>query len=81
MFLWKLLRSTTETSSFSLHEPSVFFKSFSTAQSPRNPEKNLFLQILAYLRESFAVGGAVTTATARVRVPLPAQRVSSTADT
>ncbi|MEH4792740.1 hypothetical protein PO413_22605, partial [Escherichia coli] len=81
MFLWSLLFAATETSSFSLHEPSVFFKNFSAAQPPRYPKKNLFLQMLACLQRPFAVGGAVTTATARVRVPLPAQRVSSTADT
>ncbi|WP_227634228.1 hypothetical protein, partial [Klebsiella pneumoniae] len=58
----------TETSSFSLHEPSVFFKHFPAAQPPRNPEKILFLQALvACLQRPFAVGGSVTTATARVR--------------
>uniref|UniRef100_UPI001BDBC652 hypothetical protein n=1 Tax=Escherichia coli TaxID=562 RepID=UPI001BDBC652 len=42
MFLWSLLFTATETSSFSLHEPSVFFKNFSASQPPQTPEKNPF---------------------------------------
>jgi|UPI0002ED87E6 hypothetical protein len=42
MFLWSLLSVATETSSFSLHELSVFFKNFSAAQPPRHPKKNPF---------------------------------------
>ncbi|MCV5579213.1 hypothetical protein OFO05_27730, partial [Escherichia coli] len=49
---------TTETSSFSLHEPSVFFKNFPAAQSPRNPEKTCFCRhLLRVCKGRLRLGG------------------------
>lgn len=50
MFLWKLLRSTTETSSFSLHEPSVFFKNFQQHSLPGTPKKPVFADTCVFAR-------------------------------
>lgn len=61
--------ANNRTSPFSVHESSGHFKNL--LELSQFPESRLSSSAVAYLRGPFAVGGSVTTATARVRIPLP----------